>query len=106
MRVVVAILIAGFTGTCVASESIGNINILGVNAFDEALIQLTDNDSYAVCAQNFRRYAADLKTENGRSMYSLMMSAQAQGKKLKIVGKNKCDVRGDAESIQYIEILN
>ncbi len=84
----------------------GKIAVLGVNRFDEALVKTDGTENYQECAAEFKRYVADLNTNYGRAMYSMMLSAKAQKKSIKITGKNLCDVRDDAESIQYIEILD
>lgn len=87
-----------------AGDSIGEVNILGVNRFDEVLVQTDGVENFAECA-TFKRYVLDLSTEHGRSMYALILSVQAQGKKLRIVGKGVCDIRSDGESIQYMELV-
>ncbi len=100
------LLSLGLSTNTIASNSTGTINILGINRYDEVLVQTTDNDDYATCASSFKRYAADLNTDHGRSMFSLMLAAKAQSKPIYISGTGVCDVRNDAESIQYVEIID
>jgi hypothetical protein len=44
--------------------------------------------------------------EFGKSVYSLVLSAQAQGRKVSINGMHSCNDWGDRESIQHITIVD
>jgi len=56
------------------------------------------------CVTVPERLAADLKTEHGKAMYSLLLSAQAQGLDVLIGGRNICSARTGVEDIQYVII--
>lgn len=89
----------------VATTSSGYISVLGVNKANQTLVNLDSSPDYVACASQFKRFVADLTSEHGQAMYSLILSAQAQNKKIKIWGTSSCDIRGDAESIQFVEML-
>ncbi|GLX80544.1 hypothetical protein tinsulaeT_38840 [Thalassotalea insulae] len=44
-----------------------------------------------------KAWAQSLEKESGRAMYSLVLSAQAQNKTIKIIGYGNCDTWGDRE---------
>jgi len=93
-----------FASIVSAGTSTGNIQILGVNAFNQSLILAGTITDAPICA-TFNRFALDITSESGKAMYSLAVTAQAQNKKIRIVGQNNCNIRGDAESVQYLEIV-
>lgn len=49
-------------------------------------------------------WAFDGKTDAGKVMLSVLLSAQARGKAISVLGKNVCDVWGDRESVLYIYV--
>ena len=53
-----------------------------------------------------RSWAMSLEKEFGRAMYSLLLSAQSQGKDVYIHGRGHCSSWGDREEPQYIQISN
>jgi len=49
-------------------------------------------------------WAFDGKTDAGKVMLSVLLSAQARGKAISVMGKNVCDVWADRESVIYIYV--
>ena len=99
---IVGLLLLSFQ--CLAGTSTGLISVIVVNAQDQVLVLAGPISGSPECA-TFERFVVDLSTENGKAMYSLILSAQAQSKKIRILGKNVCNVRSNAESIQYVEVI-
>ena len=50
-------------------------------------------------------WAVNLKTEHGKAMQAIVMSAHAQGKAVHVQGLNTCDVWGDRESVNFLYIV-
>jgi len=50
------------------------------------------------------RFVADLNTEQGKAIFSILLAAQAQGLDVVMAGKNNCNIRAGVETIQYITI--
>jgi hypothetical protein len=102
---IIAVLILLLSSNVYAGTSTGKITILGVNKYDQALVFAGEITDAPECS-SWGRFVADLSTNHGRAMYSMMLTARAQGKQIRIVGQNICNVRVDAESIQYIEVVD
>lgn len=53
-------------------------------------------------ANGGKAWAMSLENESGRAMYSLILSAQAQGRKIEVIGRGHCNVWGDREEPRYV----
>ena len=103
MKIWVVMLFLLAASTVYGGESIGKITNLVVNRYDEVLVEAGVINGSPECATE-NRFVADLNTDHGRAMYSMMLTAQAQGKEIRIVGQNICNIRVDYESIQFVGI--
>lgn len=94
--------------SCVAFVEAGDFNS------KVSYVQVNDEDSiYAVvefevlpenqpdCATD-PRMTIDIKTEAGKAIFSLVLSAQASGRVVFGKGKGICDLRSTMDSIRYI----
>ena len=88
-----------------AGRSFGEVEVLGVNAFGQVLVKAGDRgEATPECSNDYDRFVADLNTEHGKAMYSLLLAAQAQGLKVNIGGQDNCNVRSNAETIQWVTL--
>lgn len=60
--------------------------------------------SYAACA-NQQRYAVNLATPAGQAMWASILTALKSHSQVSVVGKGVCDVWGDTESVQYLQVF-
>lgn len=49
------------------------------------------------------QYAVNAATDSGKTVISTILSAQAQGLKIKVYGTGACDIWSDSESIYFVE---
>ena len=102
----VCVFILGFNDVFAAGSSVGKVGVVAVNAFGQVLVKAGDRGGEAPsCSVNFDRFVADLNTEHGKAMFSIILAAQAQGLNIRIGGTNQCDVRSDAETIQFVNLV-
>jgi len=90
-----------------AGVGTGKINFLAVNDFAQVQVETSIQNGNAVkpeCSTDNDRFVADLNTEQGKAMFSILLAAQAQGLNVIIGGKNNCNVRDGVETIQYVTI--
>ena len=65
-----------------------------------------DNAPACSISDEKKTWALSLEKESGRAIYSLLLSAQAQGKSISVVGRGNCNSWGDSEEPRYVTILN
>jgi hypothetical protein len=59
------------------------------------------------CGQGYaNRWVINSTYPGGNSQISVLLTAQAQGKKIRVVGTNGCDIWGDTETVGYIVVLD
>ena len=71
----------------------------------------THTDKPACATQGFAPWAISLNTqdseiEGAKTMVALVLSAQAQKKKLSVTGKGTCTIWGDREDVLYLYIMD
>ncbi|WP_445357506.1 hypothetical protein ACJJIC_17405 [Microbulbifer sp. ANSA002] len=98
--------LAGHSG-----EAGGNVhNIMVHRTMDIPVLMFSTNPYFdaPTCPESNKpaiQWAVKLD-EFGKSVYSLVLSAQAQGKKVKVTGSHQCSDWPDRESIFYIELVD
>lgn len=90
--------------TTYAGDTVGTISDLVVNDQDQVLIAVGEMSNLDECA-SLSKYVLDLTTIHGKAMYSMILSAQAQKKPIKIAGSKQCNIRSNAESVRYVRIV-
>ncbi len=60
------------------------------------------NNNKMACSKVENDWAFSLKTPTGKAMYALILSAQAQGRKISVVGTCDCSAWVDRETAYYI----
>lgn len=58
------------------------------------------------CATNAYWMIKDENSESGKKQYSMILAAQASGKKVQVVGYNTCTRWGDGEDVNVIIVLS
>ena|SRR2546425_10686267 len=93
----VVLVSCAVTGEAWASQNTGFATVgAGSNI---VYINIEGATNMPSCAR-FGRYAADVRTDAGRSIYALALSANLAGKKLTVLGRGTCDfLPNDAEDI-------
>ncbi len=50
------------------------------------------------------RFVIDARTDAGKAMLSVLLTAVARGKRVTITGTGTCGIWGDTESVSFIEV--
>ncbi|MFN3900695.1 MAG: hypothetical protein ACK4GU_11540 [Alishewanella aestuarii] len=58
------------------------------------------------CAANNYWMIRDENSEAGKKQFALLLTAQAAGKKITVVGMNSCQRWGDGEDVDWIRLAN
>jgi hypothetical protein len=88
--------VAGWTSGQIKSIVITKNNIL---IFDSGIKNQPPN-----CQTVPNQWVVDLNTAGGKAIYALILSAQAQGKEVIVVGQNSCAVWPDRETVDHLWI--
>ena len=103
---VIFLLVFSFNNVFAQGVSTGRVEVIAVHAFGEVIVRAGDRGSNAPsCSAAFDRFVADLTTEHGQAMFSVILAAQAQGQQVSIRGTNQCDLRSNAETIQFVNLV-
>lgn len=80
------------------------VHSAGGNGSGVAMFKMENNNNKVACStvDSGSQWAFSLENEYGNAMYALLLSAQAQGKSIVIVGANDCAAWGDRERPSYI----
>lgn len=62
-------------------------------------------DAPPACSQ-FQRWVIDVTTPAGQAMMALVLTTQAQGKKMVIHGAGDCRDWGDTEAVDYVQVAD
>ena len=84
------------------STAEGRIVNIGVNFAGTARIRFESVNNPVSCGEAYPGYSVNVNTEGGQAIYSLALSAEAQGKIVRAGGQGKCDIRADTENIQWL----
>ncbi len=101
------LVVAGmfFTGCAVAGEQTGKVKELVVRNDGLHYFWLQGEPSgKPVCARNAYWMIQDENSAAGKSQLSIILSAQAQQKSVRVVGTGSCTRWSDGEDISYISI--
>ena len=93
--------------SALAGGGSGKVTNIGVHKYDVVMFSVETNTTTASCVSapaHIGVWAFSLKTETGRAMYSLLLSAQAQGLSVTVWGTGDCDAWGDREEAYYVVV--
>ena len=104
IKLVISLVLLLGSSNVFAGSATGKVTFLAVNDQDQVhVITETRGTSIPSCVTtDSDRLVTDLATEHGKAIYSLLLSAQAQGLDVQIGGKNSCNIRTGMETIQYV----
>jgi hypothetical protein len=80
-----------------AGDSKGKVAHLMVHRGDVVMFSAGQHSNKPSCSKVGEHWALSLKTEDGKSMYALLLSAAAQGNVVGVLGDNTCNAWGDRE---------
>ena len=99
-----------FTCFCVTnisnagSANQARITAIASNVAGTARIRFDNTEDMASCGEGFSGFSVNVNTDGGKSLYSLALSAQAQGKLVNAAGQGVCLERSDTESLQFLTL--
>lgn len=83
-----------------AGSSSGKVTTMIVNASNYLFFTAGTKTGSPVCGNN-NQWAVNLGTAQGKSIYALLLAAQAQDKTVYIYGNNTCSNWADREDVLY-----
>lgn len=89
-----------FGSTAIAGSSAGKVTTMIVNASNYLFFTAGTKSGSPVCGNN-NQWAINLGTAQGKSIYALLLAAQAQDKTVYIFGNNTCNNWSDREDVLY-----
>lgn len=107
MRMLLAILAMVVMSNAQARSATGNVNYLIVRHSDGLvyfhLKNVSNESARPACAVNPYFMIKDEKSEAGKQQLSMLLAAQAAGKRITVVGYDTCIRWGDGEDVNYIQ---
>lgn len=85
-----------------AGSSTGTVAQILVVTGDVVTFSAGSHQGKSACSTTADDWAFSLTTASGKAMYALLLSAQAQGKSIGVVGTQACTAWPDRETPQYI----
>ena len=83
-----------------AGSSTGKVTTLIINAGNYLFFTAGTKSGSPGCGNN-NQWAINLATAQGKTIYALLLSAQAMDKTVSVYGNNTCNVWGDREDVLY-----
>ena len=93
--------------SALAGSGSGKITKIGIHRGDVVMFSVANQTTTAPCVTApavVGVWAFSLATETGKAMYSLLLSAQAQGLSVSVWGTGDCSAYGDRENVYYIRV--
>ncbi len=90
-----------------AGNSNGKVEFLMVHTGDVVIFSAGAHQSKPGCSRvgnAWGSWALSLKTESGKAMYAMLLSAQAQSQSVKVIGESACKAWGDRESPRHMTV--
>ena len=105
LTIVILFLLLVFTShKSIAGESSGAVEFIMLQLDDIVIFSVGEHAGKPECSAEGEEWALSLKTESGKAIYAALLSAAAQGKNVRVFGKNDCDVMSDRESLLWIAV--
>ncbi len=83
-----------------AGTSSGKVTTMIINATNFLFFTAGTKTGSPTCGNN-NQWAINLATAQGKTIYALLLSAQAQDKTVSVFGNNTCNNWGDREDVLY-----
>lgn len=105
------LLFCSFTNAGTASGKIKNLLVHTDAGNGQGMFMFTiigQRDGVPACStvNNGKDWALSLEKESGRAIYSLLLTAQSQGKEVFVLGRGNCNSWGDREEPHYINMID
>lgn len=84
-----------------SGSSGGKVNNVIVNAYNYLFFSAGTQSGSPACSQG-NQWAVDITQAKGKSIYALLLAAQAQDKLIYVIGNDTCDAWGDRETVLYV----
>ena len=97
--IVIAILCATACASHAGSSS-GKVTSMIINSSNYLFFTAGTKSGSPACGNN-DQWAINLGTAQGKTIYALLLAAQAQDKVVNVVGNNTCNNWGDREDVLY-----
>jgi hypothetical protein len=88
-----------------AGSSSGIVAVIYAHEGDVVMFVACSHQGRPACSTIGNDWAISLATPTGKAMYAMLLSAQAQGKPVNVVGTDTCSAYGDREAPRYISVL-
>jgi len=98
----IALGLATVSLNAISGSSTGAITVLMVNQADRVLFSAGPHQSKPACSTQADEWATSSATAAGKAMLAVLLSAQAQGKSVQVVGTGACAAWSDREEPQLI----
>lgn len=107
MNVVKSLVIVSclFCNCALAGASLGKVTGLLVNNQGAAIFSAGTHDNKPACA-TAGGWIFDSTAAAGKTIISVILSAQAQGKQVQVIGTGNCTYWGDRENISYLTVYD
>ena len=99
-RITAASVFAMLACTAHAGSSTGKVTTLIINGSNFLFFTAGAKAGSPGCGNN-NQWAINLATARGKTIYALLLSAQAQDRTVTVVGGNTCNGWGDREDVAY-----
>ena len=99
-RITAASVLALLACTAHAGTSSGKVTTMLINSSNFLFFTAGVKAGSPVCGNN-NEWAINLATAQGKTIYALLHSAQAQDKTVVVVGNGTCNNWGDREDVLY-----
>lgn len=103
-KIAIATCIAVLSCSAQAGSSSGKVTSLIINSSNYLFFTAGVKIGSPSCGNN-NEWAINLTTAQGKTIYALLLSAQAQDKTVNVAGGNTCNNWGDREDVLYANSL-
>lgn len=99
-KISIAVCTAFIACNVQAGTSSGKVTTMIINASNFLFFTAGTKTGSPSCGNN-NQWAINLATAQGKTIYALLLSAQAQDKTVSVFGNNACNNWGDREDVLY-----
>lgn len=103
MKRIFVILMLVFSSNTIAGHA-DNGNIYNLHFMSNGVVVFYSTGNRVnppACATQANRFAINATTEGGKVQLSGLMTAQAQGKSITVIGNDSCSAYSDSETVGY-----
>ncbi|MCE1191506.1 MAG: hypothetical protein LWW96_05060 [Acidovorax sp.] len=92
-----------FSGASHAGTSTGKVTFMIINSTNYLFFIAGVKTESPTCGNN-SEWAINLGSAQGKALYALLLSAQAQDKTVSVVGNGTCSIWADREDVLYAAV--